>query len=236
MFTLKEAVKEIALEHGWRATFMTRPAAGRGCCSGMHFGQSLWTDGKNAFHDDAAAAEEEDRRQLSAVGRHWAAGLVKHAGALAALVSPTVNCYRRLHRPWAPDRADCGWQNRNAMLRLVTSSAQTTYVENRLPSSAANPYVVLAATVAAGVDGLVNRLELPPADAQDRGERLPSSLSEALSALESDRTICDALGDEFIRSGATFSLLFNLGRSYLSAAVLAWLFVWSEVHTCICPS
>jgi len=163
----------------------------------MHFSGSLWADGKNAFHDPA---ETEKSGQLSAVGRHWAAGLIKHAAALTALLSPTVNCYRRLHGPFAPDRSDCGWENRTAMLRFVTPSPQTTYIENRLPSSAANPYVVLAATVAAGIDGLVNRLELPPADSQDRrAERLPSSLSEALSALQSDRVMCEALGEEFIR-------------------------------------
>jgi len=81
------------------------------------------------------------------------------------------------------------------MLRIVTTSPRTTYIENRLPSSAANPYVVMAATVAAGIDGLVNRLELP----DKMEEKLPSSLSEALSALEADKVLSDALGEEFIR-------------------------------------
>ena len=127
---------------------------------------------------------------------------MKHAGAFMALVCPTVNCCRYLHMPThnVPRHADCDWENRTAMLRFVTPSPQTTYIENRQPSSAANPYVVLAATVAAGIDGLVNRLQLPPADSQHRrGERLPSSLTEALSALQSDRVMCDALGEEFIR-------------------------------------
>jgi len=196
MFTLKQAVKEMALQHGWRATFMTQPTSGPDLSSAMHFGGSLWADGKNVFHDP------ETDHVLSAVGQHWAGGLMKHAGALMALVCPTVNCYRYVHVPTRhfPRHVDCGWENRNAMLRFVTSSPQTTYIENRLPSSAANPYVVLAATVAAGIDGLVNRLQLPPADSQDRrAERLPSSLSEALSALQSDRVMCDALGEEFIR-------------------------------------
>lgn len=188
MFSLKESVKEIGVQRGWRATFMTKPTSGPGCCSGMHFSGSLWAAGKNAFHDPETG-------RLSAVGRHWAAGLIKHAAALTALLSPTVNCYGRLHKPFAPDRADCGWENRYAMLRIVTVSPQMTYVENRLPSSAANPYVVLAATVAAGIDGLTNRLEL----AEDHGETLPSSLSEALAALESDKVLCEALGEDFVR-------------------------------------
>jgi len=192
MFTLKEAVKEIALKRGWQATFMTKPTAEPGCSSGMHFSGSLWTGDKNAFHDAA------DSEKLSAVGRHWTAGLVKHAAALTAVLSPTVNCYRRLHGTFAPDRADCGLENRNASFRFVASSPRTTYVENRLPSSAANPYVVLAATVAAGIDGLVNRLELSTETEED-GVELPSSLEEALSALEADSVLCDAFGEQFIR-------------------------------------
>jgi len=190
MFTLKEAVKEISLQRGWQATFMTKPFSGPGSSSGMHFNGSLWAGGKNVFYDET--------NQLSEVGRHWTAGLMKHAAALCALLSPTVNCYRRLHMPFTPHLNTCGFENRIAMLRIVASSPRTTYIENRLPSSAANPYVVLAATVAAGIDGLVNRLE-PPSDAEDHGETLPSSLSEALSALEADKVMCDALGEEFVR-------------------------------------
>ena len=81
------------------------------------------------------------------------------------------------------------------MLRIVAVSPRTTYIENRLPSSAANPYVVMAATVAAGIDGLVNRLERP----NETEEALPSSLEEALAALETDKVMLEALGEEFIR-------------------------------------
>jgi len=188
MFKLKEAVKEMSFQRGWQATFMTKPTSEPGCCSGMHFSGALWTGEKNAFHDP-------ETNELSAIGRHWAAGLVKHAPALTVLFSPTVNCYRRLHTPFAPDVADCSWENRGSMLRIVTASPRTTYIENRLPSSAANPYVVMAATVAAGIDGLVNRLELP----SETEEKLPSSLEEALAALEADKVLSEALGEEFIR-------------------------------------
>jgi len=188
MFKLKEAVKEMSFQRGWQATFMTKPTSEPGCCSGMHFSGALWTGEKNAFHDP-------ETHWLSAIGRHWAAGLIKHAAALTALLSPTVNCYRRLHTTFAPDVANCGWENRDAMLRIVTASTRTTYIENRLPSSAANPYVVMAATVAAGIDGLVNRLELP----SETEEALPSSLAEALAALETDKVMLEALGEEFMR-------------------------------------
>ena len=188
MFTLKEAVKEMSNQRGWQATFMTKPTSEPGCSSGMHFSGSLWIREKNAFHDP-------ETQGLSAIGRHWAAGLMKHAAALTALLSATVNCYRRLHTPFAPDIVDCSLENRTSMLRIVTSSPSTTYVENRIPSSAANPYVVMAATLAAGIDGLVNRLELP----DETKEKLPFSLEEALSALEADDVLCDALNEEFIR-------------------------------------
>lgn len=188
MFTLKEAVKEMSNQRGWLATFMTKPVSEPGSSSGMHFSGALWQGDKNAFYDP-------ETRGLSAVGRHWAAGLIKHAVALSALVLPTVNCYRRLHTTFAPDYADCSPENRAAMLRIVSSSPRNTYIENRLPSSAANPYVVMAATIAAGIDGLVNRLELP----DDMKEKLPTSLPEAMAALEDDKVLCDALGEEFIR-------------------------------------
>ena len=184
-------MKEIASGRGWQATFMTKPTSD-GASSGMHFNLSLWTTaGQNAFYDPDAAC------RLSVVGRHWAAGLVRHASALTALLSPTVNCYRRLHQSFVPDRADCRLDDRSAMVRVVTSGPRSTYVENRLPSAAANPYLVLAATAAAGIDGLVNRLELPPEDRD--GDKLPSSLSEALTALEADTVLCDALGQQLVR-------------------------------------
>jgi len=189
MFTLKEAVKEMSLQRGWRATFMTKPAISERSFSGaMHLNESLWSGEKNAFYDP-------EIHGLSAIGRHWAAGLIKHAAALSALLVPTVNCYRRCYSRVEPIRAECGLENRGSMLRVVASSPRTTHIQNRLPSSAANPYVVMAATVAAGIDGLVNCLELPI----ETEETMPSSLSEALTALEADKVLSDALGEEFIR-------------------------------------
>jgi len=189
MFTLKEAVKEISNQNGCHATFMSQPVNHIDGFSSMHFNLSLWKGEKNAFHDP-------ETHGLSEIGRHWAAGLVKHAAALSALLLPTVNCYRRLHSsPWEPAVANSGWEHRGSMLRIVATSPRTTYIENRLPSTAANPYVVMAATVAAGIDGLVNRLEQP----SDTEEKLPSSLEEAVTALEADKVMLDAMGEEFIR-------------------------------------
>jgi len=178
----------MSAQHGWRATFMTKPTSDKDSSSAIHFCMSLWAGDTNTFHDPAT-------KGLSAVGRHWAAGLIKHAPALIALLCPTVNCYRHLHTHMTPDVADCLWESRDAMLRVVIMGPHTTYIENRLPTSAANPYVVMAATVAAGIDGFVNRLQL----SSEAAERLPSSLAEALTALEADKVLSDALGEEFNR-------------------------------------
>ena len=192
MFILKDAVKEMGTLRGLQATFMTKPVISY-YSNQLHFNHSLWIGESNVFHDQEKAAGG-----LSPVGRHWIAGILKHGVALSAVCRPTVNCYRVLIEHLLAIKTDWGLENRNTMLRIVSGKSGRTYVENRLPSGPANPYVVLAATVAAGIDGLVNRLE-PPSDAEDHGEPLPSSLSEALSALEADKVLYDALGEEFIR-------------------------------------
>jgi len=175
-------------QRGWQVTFMSQPFSEPAYCSRMHANGSLWIGDKNAFHDP-------ETRGLSAVFRHWSAGLIKHAGALTALLCPTVNCYRGLHTEFSPSYADCGLENRHSMLRVVMISPRTTYIENRLPTCAANPYIIIAATVAAGIDGLVNHLEVPV----DTKQKLVSTLPEALVALEADKVMCEALGEEFIR-------------------------------------
>ena len=113
--------------------------------SGLHYNHSLWTlDGKTALFDPSASD------QLSDIARYWIGGLIKHSAALTALCSPTVNCYRRLHGPRLPDKANWGLEDRNASFRVKNYSEQGTYFENRIPGGSCNPYLVLAATVAAG--------------------------------------------------------------------------------------
>ena len=87
---------------------------------------------------------------------------MKHAGALTALCSPTVNCYRRLHSPWAADKEDWGLDDRFTSFRVKNYSKEATYVENRIPSGSCNPYVVLAATVAAGCSFVRSFVLFPP--------------------------------------------------------------------------
>lgn len=171
--------------------------------NGSHFNHSLWyqptagstgnavpTPKSNAFHNPS------NPDQLSNLGRHWLAGLLHHSVALTALCCPTVNCYRRLHTPWSPGAIEWGFDNRFAAFRVKVGEPQDTYIENRIPSGAANPYLVLAATVAAGLDGVERGLE-PPTEMQSVG-KLPRFLAETLSALENNEVMKKALGERFI--------------------------------------
>jgi len=136
---------------------------------------------------------------ISQVSHYWLAGLVKHARGLTALCCPTVNCYRRLHGPSAPCKAFVSTDDNDqtSSFRLKMAGATSAFVENRLPGRSANPYIVLAATVAAGLDGITNKYP-PPEPGAD--VLLPQSLFEALDALGEDEVLVKALGVEFIQS------------------------------------
>ena len=208
MFKFKGAVKEMFQQHeGWRATFMTKPFSDS-LGSALHYSHSLWSvrsnDADDAEVNRNALYDPDTERGLSDVGHHWLAGLIRHGRALTALCSPTINCYRRLHEELAPFHGDWGVDDRSAMIRAKTGNLKATYFESRLPSGSCNPYIGMAATVAAGLDGIVNKLECPAprvsvSSPSAWSEKLPESLSEALEALETDDVIRSALGDEFIR-------------------------------------
>jgi glutamine synthetase len=204
MFTLREGVKEMCVERGLHATFMAEPT--KECSSnGLHFSHSLWSiDGShNLFHDP------NDADGLSEVCRQWLAGLVHHGRSLTALCCPTTNCYRRLRRRAVPSCADWGIEDRMSAFRVVNQSERCTYIENRIPSGSANPYLVLAATVAAGIDGLTRKLERPspkPAYSESQtsdnksstASPLPVDLNEALGDLKKDIVLIEAIGPELI--------------------------------------
>ena len=191
-FILKNTVKELVSEKNLIANYMAKPVLG-GSGSGVHLNFSLWDEKAktNVFHNKDGA----DR--LSDIARWWLGGLVRHADAVCALVNPTVNCYRRIHEPWAPDYNDWNVDDRVVCYRVKNRTPTMTYFENRLPSSLSNPYIVLAATIAAGLDGINRKIEPPPKGRAD-AKRLPSSLAEALDFLEKDDVLCGALGQEFI--------------------------------------
>ena len=193
----KQVAKEICAQwdgHGSKiqAVFMPKPFL-KGQAAGLHFNMSLWNKkGNNLFHSDTSS------NHLSEIARYWLAGLIKHSTALVALSSPTVNCYRRLHGPWAPCLADWGIDDRRASFRMKNDGMKSTYVENRLPSAASNPYLVVASTIAAGLDGIINKLELDTEMNKDAC-KLPDTLDEALQALVNDTCLTEQLGEDFIK-------------------------------------
>ena len=188
---------------GLHATFMAKPFAG-GASNGGHTNHSLWTTDasgvrRNAFHD----ADSEDG--LSQTAKFWIGGLLKHLPALQALGSPTMSCYNRVADwTWAPTSAIWGFENRTAAVRAKVGGESGTYFEWRAPSASANPYLVLAGIVAAGLYGVKNEI-LPEDDAYCTGDgyatpakvKVPTSLPAALDAFDADDALKEALGEQF---------------------------------------
>jgi len=215
MVALKIAIKEVARSLGLRATFMARPTSlDITPPSGYHLHQSLRdASGANVLADAA------DPDGLSALARHWVAGQLAHAAAMTGVASPTVTAYKRYHLgTWAPIQIAWGIQNRTALVRALPDG-DATRIENRLGSSDANPYLLAAVMVAAGLDGVRRRLPAPrPAtenlfETQDY-QRLPASPPEGLDALVADAELTAALGAVFV---TTFADVLRLDwQRYLS--------------------
>jgi len=198
--TFKLVVKSIAQRHGLHATFMPKPVANING-SGMHCHQSLFTlDGKNAFHDP------DDPNGLSDVARYYIGGIIKHARALTAVTNPLVNSYKRLIPGYeAPVYVAWSHFNRSCLIRIPAKRGSSR-IEVRNPDPSCNPYLAIAAMLAAGLDGIKNKIEPPaPVDRNiyhmTQKEReslgiasLPSSLAEAMEELSNDEVIKKALG------------------------------------------
>ena len=198
-FVIKQAIKESASRAGLTANFMGRPfsntkAPNYEAGNGAHVNHSLWdlSGEKNLFHDKTRPDKVSD------LCRHWVAGLVKNIDAMTALVCPTVNCYRRLDGPWAPSVEAWGIDDRYSTIRVKNYDKTATYVENRLPSGLVNSYLALAATIAAGMDGVINKLEPPPPRQGGEKVKMPRTLEESLVALKSSTVMRDALGEDFV--------------------------------------
>src|SRR5688572_9955619 len=201
-FRLKSAVKNIAAQHGLMATFMGRPFNDQGG-SGTHLHVSLNRDGRNAFD----APQEEDG--VSAELRAFVAGVLDHAHALMAFLNPTVNAYRRIQPDsLAPTHANWGWDNRATFILIPPERGQATRIEIRVGDGAANPYLAIAAVLAAGTDGVKRKLT-PPAPVEGDAYRapdeligapLPRDLDIALDALEADAVLTAALGPEIVET------------------------------------
>lgn len=205
VLTLKYTVKAIAAQHGLVASFMPKPIFGING-SGMHCHQSLFDlEGSNLFFDP------DDQYHLSKIAYGFIAGQLKHARALASVVAPTVNSYKRLV-PGYEAPVYVGWAqiNRSALIRIPYYTAgrdKSMRAELRFPDPSANPYLALSVMLAAALDGIdnemtppeplneVNVYHLTPEERLARGiDALPGSLAEALRDLEADQVLRQALG------------------------------------------
>lgn len=202
IMTFKLAVKTIARRHGLHATFMPKPQFGVNG-SGMHMHMSLTKEGKNAF------ADERDPLGLSREAYYFIGGILKHIKGMTAITNSLVNSYKRLV-PGYEAPIYIGWSatNRASLIRIPTERGEGTRIELRCPDAAANPYLVLAVCLAAGLDGIKNKIE-PPKDMgknifsmtdvekREAGiEALPANLREAIKELEQDTFICGILGKD----------------------------------------
>ncbi len=204
VITFKFAAKTLALINDMHATFMPKPI-GRINGSGMHTHGSLSKDGKNTFFDPKAD------KQLSETALYYIGGLMKHAKAIARLGNPTVNSYKRLVPGYeAPVYITWSAANRSAMIRVPAARGNSTRAELRSPDPTCNPYLLFAAMIAAGLDGIRNKILPPPStdiniyhmseeERQNLGiEMLPGSLKEANDELLKDKVICEALGKHVV--------------------------------------
>jgi glutamine synthetase len=198
MVLFRSAVKQICQRRGLQASFMCWPSLPNFFASGWHLHASLLDQaGANVF-----AAESET---LSPTGRGYVAGQLDHARAMSLFATPTINGYRRF-RPYsfAPDRVAWAVENRGALIRVQGGPGDSgTHLENRLGEPAANPYLYLAADIAAGLDGLERELAPPPpvtADpyANEDAPPLPASMAEAIGALDESALYRAQFGDGFV--------------------------------------
>ena len=208
MVLFRNGVRQALRRAGYHASFMCRPPFANVMSSGWHVHQSLVNlkTGVNAFmrsEPERGSHPGNARHTLTDTGAHWLAGLLAHAPAITALCTPTVNGYGRFQpNALAPQSVTWGQDNRGAMLRVVGGAADpATRIENRIGEPAANPYLMMAAQIHAGLDGIRRGLQPPEASASPYGEgqqSVPASLSEALDALLADSALNASLGSGFV--------------------------------------
>ncbi|MBX2840086.1 MAG: type III glutamate--ammonia ligase [Gammaproteobacteria bacterium] len=201
----KFMVKSIAEKHDLRATFMPKPftnLTGNGC----HVHLSVWdskTGKKNLFHD------KKDEMGLSTMAYHFLGGLIQHGESLVAITNPTVNSYKRINAPptlsgatWSPSSITYGGNNRTHMVRIPDAGR----IEFRLADGAANPYLLMSAILAAGLDGINEnhdpgkRLDIDmytEAHKAKGAKKLPLNLLDAVRLFGKNKVLRKAMGEEF---------------------------------------
>ena len=206
--TYRLVVKEIARQHGVYATFMPKPIFGENG-SGMHVHQSLFKGNKNAFYDP------NDKYNLSDIGKHYIAGILRHAPEITVITNQWVNSYKRLVPGYeAPVYVSWARRNRSAMIRVPMykpGKEAATRMEFRSPDPACNPYLAFAAMLGAGLEGIENKYELPDPIEEDifemnQAERkaygitdLPGNLYAAILEAEKSELVRKVLGDHIYK-------------------------------------
>ncbi len=204
VMTFKMVVKTMAQRNGLHATFMPKPIFGING-SGMHTNVSLYKDGKNAFYD------ENDPLKLSQEAYWFIGGIIKHIKAITAITNPLVNSYKRLVPDYeAPVYIAWSARNRSPLIRIPAAKGEATRLELRSPDPSCNPYLAFAVILAAGLDGIKNKIQPPPPIDKNifrmsREERmkegidsLPASLEEAINEMEKSELVRETLGEHIL--------------------------------------
>ncbi|UKV64896.1 glutamine synthetase family protein [Lactobacillus johnsonii] len=204
--TFKMVVREVARKHGLYATFMAKPVEGQ-AGNGMHTNMSLFKDGKNVFYD------KDGEFHLSDTALYFLNGILEHARAITAIGNPTVNSYKRLIPGFeAPVYISWASKNRSPLVRIPDAEEINTRLEMRSSDPTANPYLLLAACLTAGLNGIKeakkpmapitsNVFEMSEEERAKRGIKpLPSTLHNAVKAFKADPLIQEALGEHLTQS------------------------------------
>ncbi len=221
--TFKLVVRTIAMQHNLHATFMPKPIFGI-AGSGMHTHQSLFKNGQNAFYDPS------DPSQLSDIARYYIGGLLHHVKGFTAITNPLVNSYKRLVPGYeAPVYIAWSEHNRSPLIRIPARRGVGTRIELRNPDPSCNPYLTLAVTLRAGLDGIKNKI-MPPASvtqniydmsADERAalgiDSLPKTLGDALIELSANSVVREALGK-------------HIYEHFMEAKTIEWTQYRTQVH------
>ncbi len=193
----KTYFRELCAERGLAVTFMAKWRVGDAGC-GAHVHQSIWKDGKNAFHDATTG-------KLSQIGQEYLAGMLHGLADCGAIFRPYVNSFRRFDvAAFCPENVSWGYDNRSAALRVIAYPEPKAYrIEHRVPGADANPYISVAAMLAAGHHGISNALVPPPAVQGNAlkaidAARLADNLGDATDAFEQSAFCRDYFGDDFV--------------------------------------
>ncbi|XP_053239983.1 lengsin [Podarcis raffonei] len=200
-FTFRTGIKEVAKKYNYIASFFTE----NGFCNSGILSHSLWdiTGENNLFSSGSGAPEFTD------IGKNWLAGLLVHSAALSCLMAPTIGCRKRynVYRKDSKEMVSVkwAWNDNSCAFNVKSHGEKGTRIESRLGSAMANPYLVLSATIAAGLDGIRRGLSFQEASeeiqstAQFKVATIPLKLEDALIALQEDECIREALGNTFVR-------------------------------------